>query len=57
MKIYLTVNITKGWDTWNEMAEELNPEYGISRWNEIYFQGLLNGRKKIHLIKLKIWTP
>ena len=26
MKIYLTVDITKGWDTWNEMAEELNPE-------------------------------
>ena len=26
MKIYLTVDTTKGWDTWNEMAEELNPE-------------------------------
>ena len=26
MKIYLTVDITKGWDTWNEMAGELNTE-------------------------------
>ena len=26
MKIYLTVDITKRWDTWNEMVEELNPE-------------------------------
>ena len=26
MKIYLTVDITKGWDTWNEMAEELNSD-------------------------------
>ena len=26
MKIYLTVDITKGWDTLNEMAEELNSE-------------------------------
>ena len=26
MKIYLTVDITKGWDTWNEMAEGLNLE-------------------------------
>ena len=25
MKINLTVDITKGWDTWNEMAETLNP--------------------------------
>ena len=26
MKAYVSVNITKGWDTWNEMAEDLNSE-------------------------------
>tara|TARA_Y100001970_G_C14031774_1_gene749022 strand:- start:332 stop:460 length:129 start_codon:yes stop_codon:yes gene_type:complete len=26
MKAFVSVNITKGWETWNEMAEDLNPE-------------------------------
>ena len=28
MKAYVSVNITKGWATWNEMAEDLNSEGG-----------------------------
>ena len=24
--MYASVEITKGWDTWNKMAEEMNPE-------------------------------
>ena len=26
--MYATVEIKKGWDTWNKMAEEMNPEMG-----------------------------
>jgi|TARA_B110000881_G_scaffold31021_1_gene23477 hypothetical protein len=26
MKMYLTVEITKGWDSWNKFTEEMNPE-------------------------------
>ena len=29
MKAYVSVNITKGWDTWNEMAEDLNSEMDL----------------------------
>ena len=29
MKMYATVEIKKGWDTWNKMAEEMN-----MKWNQ-----------------------
>ena len=40
MKIYLSVDIKKGWDTWNEMAEELNHEMVSVGGGSIYLQGL-----------------
>ena len=39
MKIYLTVDITKGWDTWNEIAEELNPEMVSVGGKKFIFKG------------------
>ena len=26
MKMYATIELTKGWDSWNKMAEGMNPE-------------------------------
>ena len=26
MKMYLTVEVTKGWDSWNKFTEEMKPE-------------------------------
>ena len=40
MKIYLTVDITKGWDTWNEMAEELNSDMVSVGGMQFYLQGM-----------------
>jgi hypothetical protein len=28
--MYATVEITRGWETWKKMAEEMNPEMGRS---------------------------
>ena len=38
MNAYVSVNISKGWDTWNEMAEDLNSEM-LSVGGMIYLQG------------------
>ena len=46
MKIYLTVDITKGWDTWNEMAEELNPEIGSVGGMKFIFKGCETDEKR-----------
>ena len=38
MKMYATVEITKGWETWNKMAEEMNSEME-SEGMEFIFKG------------------
>ena len=50
MKIYLTVDITKGWDTWNEMAEELNSDMVSVGGMQFIYKGCEMDEKKIHLI-------
>ena len=50
MKIYINVDITKGWDTWNKMAEELNSDMVSLGGMEFIFKGCETDEKKIHLI-------
>ena len=38
MKSYISVNISKGWETWNKMAEEMNSEME-SEGMEFIFKG------------------
>ena len=49
MKMYATVEITKGWETWNKMAEEMNPEME-SEGMKFIFKGCEMDEKRIHLI-------
>ena len=49
MKIYINVDITKGWDTWNKMAEAMNPEMEAEGMKFI-FKGCEMDEKKIHMI-------
>ena len=49
MKMYATVEITKGWDSWNKMAEEMNPEME-SEGMKFIFKGCETVEKKIHII-------
>ena len=46
MKIYLTVDITKGWGTWNEMAEELNTEIVSVGGMKFIFKGYETDEKR-----------
>ena len=46
MKIYLTVDITKGCDTWNEMAETLNPEMVTGSGMKFIFKGCETDEKR-----------
>ena len=39
MKMYASVEITKGWDIWNKMAEDLNYDIGLSGWDEFIYKG------------------
>ena len=50
MKIYINVDITKGWDTWNKMAEELSSDMVSVGGMEFIFKGCETDEKKIHLI-------
>ena len=50
MKIYINVDITIGWDTWNKMAEELNSDMVSVGGMEFIFKGCETDEKKIHLI-------
>ena len=50
MKIYINVDITKGWDTWNKMAEELNSDMISVGGMKFIFKGCETNEKKIHLI-------
>ena len=49
MKMFATVEITKGWETWNKMAEEMNSEME-SEGMEFIFKGCDMEEKKLHLI-------
>ena len=46
MKIYLTFDITKGWDTWNEMAEELSHEIVSVGGMKFIFKGCETDEKR-----------
>ena len=46
MKIYLTVDITKRWDTWSEMAEELNSEIVSVGGMKFIFKGCETDEKR-----------
>ena len=46
MKIYLTVDIKKGWHTWGEMAEELNPEIVSVGGMKFIFKGCETDEKR-----------
>ena len=50
MKAYVSVNITKGWDTWNEMAEELNHEMVSVGGMQFIYKGCETDEKKVHII-------
>ena len=50
MKIYLTLDISKGWDSWNKMAEELNSDMVSAGGMQFIFKGCEMDEKKIHLI-------
>ena len=50
MKIYLTVDITKGWDTWNEMAEDLNSDMVSVAGMQFIYKGCDMDEKKVHMI-------
>ena len=50
MKIYINVDITKGWDTWNKMAEELSLDMVSAGGIKFVFKGFETDEKKIHLI-------
>ena len=49
MKMFATVEITKGWETWNKMAEEMNSEME-SEGMKFIFKGCDMDEKKLHLI-------
>ena len=50
MKAYVSVNITKGWDTWNEMAEDLNSEMVSVAGMQFIYKGCDMDEKKVHMI-------
>ena len=50
MKAYVSVNITKGWDTWNEMAEDLNSEMVSVAGMQFIYKGCDMDEIKVHMI-------
>ena len=50
MKAYVSVNITKGWDTWNEMAEDLNSEMVSVAGMKFIYKGCDMDENKVHMI-------
>ena len=50
MKAYVSVNITKGWDTQNEMAEDLNSEMVSVGGMKFIYKGYDMDEKKVHMI-------
>ncbi len=50
MKAYVSVNITKGWDTWNEMAEDLNSEMVSVAGMQFIYKGCDMDENNVHMI-------
>ena len=50
MKAYVSVNISKGWDTWNEMAEDLNSDMVSVAGMQFIYKGCDMDEKKVHVI-------
>ena len=49
MKVYATVEITKGWDTWYKLSEEMKP--GMEAVGmKFLFKGCEMDEKKVHVI-------
>ncbi len=49
MKVYATVEITKGWDTWYKLSEEMKPEMEAVGM-KFLFKGCEMDEKKVHVI-------
>ena len=49
MKSYVSVNISKGWDTWNEMAEDLNSDMVSVAGMQFIYKGCDMDEKKVHI--------
>ena len=49
MKMYGTVEITKGWDTWYKLSEEMKPEMKAVGM-KFLFKGCEMDEKKVHVI-------
>ena len=50
MKSYISVNISKGWDTWNKMAEDLDSEMESVGFMKFIYKGCDMEEKKVHMI-------
>ena len=50
MKSYISVNISKGWDTWNKMAEDLDSEMESVGFMKFIYKGCDMAEKKVHMI-------
>ena len=53
MKIYINVDITKGWDTWNNMAEDLNSDMKSVAGMKFIYKGCDMDEKKHFCSKVK----
>ena len=49
MKVYATVEITKGWDTWYKLSEEMKPGMEAVGMKSL-FKGCEADEKKVHVI-------
>ena len=50
MKEYISVNISKGWDTWNKMAEDLDSEMESVGFMKFIYKGCDMEEKQVHMI-------
>ena len=50
MNSYVSVNISKGWDTWNEMAEDLNSEMLSVGEMKFIYKGCDMDEKEVYMI-------
>ena len=50
MKAYVSVNISKGWDTWNKMAEDLDSEMESVGFIKFIYKGCDMEEKQVHMI-------
>ena len=50
MKSYISVNISKGWETWNKMAEDLDSEMESVGFMKFIYKGCDMEEKQVHMI-------